>query len=136
MKKIAVFVISLLLLAGCLSTEQQVVLDRLNEDRVENSKPGLSTTDALNNKAQAWAEKMADDGYISHSNISAGLPSCWSKLGENVGYGPNVGTIQNAYMASPTHRANVLDTWNWVGVGYARSNDVTYTVQVFMKGCT
>ena len=57
-------------------------------------------------------------------------------LGENVGYGPSIATIESAYMNSPGHRANILASkWNGVGTGYATNGDRVYTVQVFIKTC-
>ena len=53
-----------------------------------------------------------------------------------MGSGPSVNAIEQAYMASPGHRANILATrWNGVGVGYATRGNTVYTVQVFIKTC-
>jgi uncharacterized protein YkwD len=87
-------------------------------------------------KAQAWAERLASDGYLHHSSLSAGISVRWCSLGENVGSGPSVNAIEQAYMASPGHRANILATrWNGVGVGYAKRGSTIYTVHVFIKTC-
>ena len=126
-----------LLLSSCMmSGQQQTVLDQLNWDRALNGRRTLPTHDALNAKAQSWAEKIARDGSLSHSNLRSGLPSCWSSAGENVGYGSSIAAVERAYMASSGHRANILNTsWDYAGVGYARSGSRVYTVHVFMKGC-
>ncbi len=128
--------LSLSALAGCLTHEQNVVLRWLNDDRVEYGLRPLSPQEDAQRKAQAWAEKLARERALYHSNLSSGIRVRWCELGENVGYGPRVGTIQNAYMASPGHRANILSTkWNGVGVGYAKNGDTTWTVQFFIKTC-
>jgi len=60
----------------------------------------------------------------------------WCSLGENVGYGPSVAAIEDAYMNSSGHRANILSTkWNGAGVGYATNGKRVFTVQVFIKTC-
>lgn len=124
------------LLSGCISSGQTAVHDELNADRTTYGLRRLPTHDQLNSKAQAWAEKLARDGVLSHSNLASGVPSCWRSLGENVGYGSSAAGVQDAYMRSTKHRANVLDSrWTYVGVGFAQAGSRVYTVQVFMQGC-
>lgn len=131
-----VLVIVLLAGAGCISTGQSAVLKEMNSDRTAYGRAKLPTHDMLNAKAQAWAENLARKGSLSHSTLSSGLPGCWRGVGENVGYGTSAAAVQNAYMNSSGHRANVLNsTWDFVGVGYARSGSRVFTVQVFIDGC-
>jgi uncharacterized protein YkwD len=125
-----------LVLAGCMSDGQTAVQREMNADRTSNNLRALPTHDQLNAKAQAWAEKLARDGKLSHSNLSAGVPSCWQSIGENVGYGSSAASVEDAYMKSTGHRENILQSkWKYVGVGFATSGSRVYTVQVFMQGC-
>jgi len=115
---------------------QAAVKNALNADRTRNGLAGLRTQGDAQAKAQAWANQLARDGRIYHSTITDGIHTRWCSLGENVGYGPSVAVIDNAYMHSPHHRANILDRrWNGVGVGYAVRGKVVYTVHVFIKTC-
>jgi uncharacterized protein YkwD len=125
-----------LTLTACMTTSQRSVANELNADRRAHGRRTLPSHSALNTKAQRWAEKLARDGRLSHSTLSSGAPSCWRSLGENVGYGPSIAAVQDAYMRSSGHRANILNTkWNYIGVGYAKRGSRVYTVQVFMYGC-
>ncbi len=127
---------ALALLTACLNTEQSAVLSRLNQDRNAHGLVSLGTHGQAQQKAQRWAEELARTGTLKHSKLSDGISGCWRSIGENVGRGPNVASIQNAYMNSAGHRANILsNTWNGVGVGYAKRGSTTYTVQVFIKAC-
>lgn len=131
---------SISLLAACLTPEQDTVLRELNNDRTANGRTALVTHFQAQSKAQAWAEKLAREGTLYHSNLSSGITVGWCNLGENVGYGSSAASIQDAYMASPGHKANVLNTiWNGVGVGYAKGKVngawVVFTVQVFIRTC-
>ncbi len=124
------------LLTGCLSSGQDAVWQELNADRRANGRSSLPTHDQLNRKAQAWAEKIARDGRLSHSSLSSGVPSCWKSLAENVGYASSAAAAQDAFMRSAGHKSNILATkWKWVGVGYAKAGSRVYVVQVFMQGC-
>lgn len=127
---------ALALLTACLNSDQSQVLSRLNNDRQAHGRSSLSTHAQAQAKAQKWAEHLARTGNLSHSNLTDGISGCWRNLGENVGSGPSVAAIQQAYMNSSGHRANILSTtWNGVGVGYAKRGNVVYTVHVFIKSC-
>lgn len=136
LKSVALMVGLILLMTGCLSAEQDTALQALNNDRVDNGRSELVTDGTLQAKAQAWAEKLARDGYLHHSVLTDGAPSCWRGLAENVGYGGSIQQIQDAYMRSPGHRKNILNgSYTKVGVGVASKGDRIYTTQVFMFGC-
>lgn len=123
-------------LAACMSAEQTRAVDAMNKDRRAHGRTTLPTHDALNQKAQAWAEKIARDDRLSHSNLAQGLPGCYRSAGENVGYDTSVEAVQAGYMRSPDHRKNVLDRkWTHVGVGAARNGGRWFTVQVFLQAC-
>ena len=124
------------LLAGCLSPEQDTALNALNKDRRAYGLSTLKTNMALQNKAQAWAERLARENRLFHSNLTSGAPACWRGLGENVGYGGSIGQVQSAYMQSPKHKANITNgSYTSVGVGVATNGSRVFTVQVFMSGC-
>ncbi|MCB0977941.1 MAG: CAP domain-containing protein [Acidimicrobiales bacterium] len=126
-------------LTGCnpvYTRQQEEVREQMNHDRRVYGRSNLPMQFDAAVKAQAWAEKLARDGRLSHSNLPSGINVRWCALGENVGMGPNSIVVQAAYMKSPAHRTNILSTkWNGVGIGYARRNNTTYTVQVFIKTC-
>lgn len=58
----------------------------------------------------------------------------WRWVGENVGFGPEVRTVQEAFMRSAGHRANMLDRdYAQTGVGVARRDGRVWVVQVFRR---
>ncbi len=124
------------LLSACLGPQQAQVQAEMNSDRRSNGLAGLAINYSAQAKAQKWAERLAREQKLYHSNLPDGIGDNWCSLGENVGYGPSVSSIQDAYMNSPGHRANILaKKWNGVGVGYAVNGRTVYTVQVFIKTC-
>ncbi len=126
--------LAILVMASC-SPEQQTALDLINETRTEAGLPTVRAHLALMNKAQAWAEQLASENGLRHSNLPDGVTGSWLRIGENVGRGPSIEAIHEAYLASSGHRANILDsTFNFAGTGYAVGADGTvYTVQVFAR---
>ncbi len=132
----AALVVALSLLGACLSPSQDLVRVEMNADRAANGLRPLTTQGDAEAKAQAWAERLAREGRIYHSTLTDGIGVKWCSLGENVGYGASVASIEDAYMNSPGHRANILASkWNGVGVGYATNGSRVYTVQVFIQTC-
>lgn len=127
---------AMLLLTACLNLRQQDVYDRLMADRVAGNLPTLRLRRDAQTKAQQWADKLASENRLYHSRLADGISVKWCSIGENVGYGPSVQAIEDAYMDSPGHKANIVSTkWNGVGVGYAVNGKRIFTVQVFIKTC-
>lgn len=132
--RLAIVLLAIIGLAASCTNEQFEVMLHVNESRGNAGVSDLNWDDDLGEKAQAWAEHLAQQGYLSHSNLSDGAPAGWQRLGENVGYGPTIASVHQGYMNSSGHRANILDSrFNFIGVGYAKSGNRVYTVQVFMK---
>ncbi|MFF3063660.1 CAP domain-containing protein [Oerskovia sp. NPDC057915] len=86
--------------------------------------------------AQAWAERMAANGSMSH-NPSAGaqIPGGWSSWGENVAWSsdPSPSGLHASLMGSSGHRANILSSaFTSIGVGYATdAAGGAYVAEVF-----
>jgi uncharacterized protein YkwD len=133
----AVLVAAVLVLSACFFTAgQQEAYVALNNDRAAHGLAPVFPHGELIAKAQAWADKLAQDNGLSHSTLTSGIPGCWRALGENVGYGSSVGGVQDAFMASSTHRANILNgAYGYAGTGVAYRGDRVFVVQVFMQGC-
>jgi uncharacterized protein YkwD len=93
-----------------------------NTARVSAGLPALTENSQLDAIAQAWATKLAAAGVLSHNPAIRTQVTNWTVLGENVGMAGDVPTVQNAFMHSPEHKANILDPrYTQIGVGSATS---------------
>ncbi|HEY5201215.1 MAG TPA: CAP domain-containing protein [Acidothermaceae bacterium] len=93
-----------------------------NSARVSAGLPALTENAQLDAVAQAWANKLAAAGVLSHNPAVRTQVTNWTVLGENVGMAGDVPTVQNAFMHSPEHKANILDPrYTQMGVGSATS---------------
>jgi hypothetical protein len=93
-----------------------------NAARVSAGLPALTENAQLDAVAQAWANKLAAAGVLSHNPAIRTQVTNWTVLGENVGMAGDVPTVQNAFMHSPEHKANILDPrYTQLGVGSATS---------------
>jgi uncharacterized protein YkwD len=123
-----------IVLSAC-SPQQVDTFQRINYDRMDNGLIGMSINNTLMDKAQAWADYLASIGTLQHSNLAESVDAGWWMLGENVGSGPSADAIEQAFLNSPGHRANILNPeFNWAGTGVAVSgNGTVFLVQVFAK---
>ena len=79
---------------------------------------------------------MVGAGRISHNpNLAGEVGGSWTKLGENVGVGYDVGSLMQAFIDSPSHHENLVDPgWNFVGVGVQLGRDGRiFTTHNFMQ---
>ncbi len=94
----------------------------INQERVERRLPALAWYEAAVGPAsKPQTERMQATGRLFHN---ADLDPLLYRLnleliGENVGYGRSVDALHNAFMASPTHRSNILDPGYRLASAYA-----------------
>ncbi|MCU1462195.1 MAG: hypothetical protein JWO37_2270 [Acidimicrobiales bacterium] len=114
--------------------ESSRMLADLQGARASAGLGALAVNGELTAKAQNWADHMAATGSLSHSSPSAGISANWTRLGENVGDGPDPDSIHQAFMASSAHRAHILDPgFQYVGVGSAWRGSTLYVAEEFMQ---
>jgi uncharacterized protein YkwD len=114
------------------SSQQRRIADLINQSRRANGRAGAALQRQLTTKALAWAERLARQGYLSHSNLASGAPAGWRSLAENVGMGSSLSGIHQAFMSSRGHRSNILGNYNYIGTGYAVGHGRLWVVQEFM----
>ncbi|MGA7097243.1 MAG: CAP domain-containing protein, partial [Acidimicrobiia bacterium] len=97
-------------------TAESEFAGKINSYRSSNGLAALNRDGSLDASARAWAENLAANGKLSHSDLGRLLPP-WSAAGENVGTGGSVGSIFDALVGSSGHRANMLGDYTHMGVG-------------------
>ena len=119
---------------------QDTVFRLTNEHRADNGRAALSSKSAMTTVAQDWAKSMAKSGVLKHrSDLSAGMPSGWTAIGENIAYNcassGAAAKLVAQWKASSGHNENMLNAnYTHLGVGVAvDSKGCTWGVQVFAK---
>lgn len=110
-------------------------VSRINSFRASKGLSQLPVHGQLLSVARNWTERMVQAGRISHNpNLSSEVSGNWTKLGENVGVGPTVDALMQAFINSPAHYRNLVDPeWNYLAVGVTRAADgQLYTTHNFM----
>ena len=119
--------------ASALNGTESSFLSYTNGERSSRGIATLKVAGDLTAIARAHSERMADDGKIYHSgSLGSQVDGNWKQLGENVGKGPSVKSIHDAFMASSSHRVHILDkVYDQVGIGTVIRDDVIYVTEVF-----
>ena len=104
-------------------TESQFI-SATNSARSSHGVSRYAVSADMTSVARRWAAHMAAHHELAHNPSFTGEVCCWSHIGENVGVGPNVSSIQRAFMASAPHRENILSSsFTQVAIGTARGSD-------------
>jgi len=115
-------------------SESDAFVAQINQLRRSQGLNDLAVDGNLTSIAQNWAVNMASQDSIFHrADLRDGVTVNWRRLGENVGMGPNVDDLMQAFIASPGHYKNLVDpTFTHIGVGSVRTPDgLMYTAHEF-----
>ena len=121
--------------AGATPSNEAAFVARINELRAKAGAPPLVANAHLVEVSRQWAARMAEKGAIAHrSDLAAQAPAgTWAKLGENVGVGPSVDALHQAFVASPSHHRNLVDpAFRSVGVGIVTVGGTMYVAETFL----
>jgi uncharacterized protein YkwD len=105
---------------------------RLNHFRHAHDVPRLTWgTDRMHRAGRRHCRGMADAHELYHQAFP--LPAEWLYWGQNVGEGPHASDVQEAFQASPLHRANMLDPeFTRATVSALRIGGVLWVVQNYL----
>ena len=98
-------------------------LSLLNAERATVGLPALALDAGLQAAAAAQAGNIAAAGSLFHQDLVP-LLGPWRTVGENVGFGPSVSSINTALVNSPGHYANMVNPdFTHVGIGVVVTAD-------------
>lgn len=131
--------------AGMSPREQSAadaLVEQANQDRARHHLPSLRQEPMLTRAAWNHDQIMVRSGTLSHqlpgepdliARVQQAGVHC-STVDENVAEGPTVNRINDEWMHSPMHRANLLDPRvNSIGVAVIQHNGDLYAVQDFAR---
>jgi uncharacterized protein YkwD len=120
--------------AATASPAEAAFTARLNAARTSHSVARLTVRSDLVAVARAQAVRMANRSVLYHNPRLTTAVKHWRWVGENVGYGPDAGTVHTAFMNSPPHRANILDRdYTEIGIGTVTRAGRVWVAEVFRR---
>jgi uncharacterized protein YkwD len=136
---LAVAAVLAVALTGCLSNDQTQDVTLINQARKDNRAAAVTADTAAMTKAQAWSEHMARTGVLEHTgggtSVNPRPLTGWCKYGENVGYGPSIAAVHQAFLNSPPHKANMIGPYNRVGTGAYWSKGYVWVTEIYLQAC-
>jgi hypothetical protein len=98
------------------------LLELINQDRSQHGLGPVSLSASVSVIAQSQANAMAGARRIYQNPAFPGNVPSANAAGENVGYGPDVDTVHNAFVASPEHQVIIVGAdYRLVGIAVAAS---------------
>lgn len=117
--------------AGAPADDEHQMLQLMNAERQRHGLAPLRLDPVLDQGAGRHAADQAARGTLYHSALAATAPAGWLRLGENVGTAGDVGQLHAALLASPPHRAAILDPgFDRVGVGIAHGAGASHWTSI------
>lgn len=122
-----------------------ILIDLTNESRLAYNETPLVRNQILDHAAELKAEDMVREQYFAHNSPKGVTPWHWFKeagymflyAGENLAINfTDAVAVRDAWLASPTHRANLLDVkFKEIGMatvqGLYKNDPTIYVVQLF-----
>ena len=113
-----------------LTADEREAFNLINEQRKKEGLEALQIDDEVQNVARVKAKDMVNNNYFSHTSPTYGSPFdmlkkygiSYKSAGENIaGNGTAQGAV-NAWMNSPGHKANILNSkYNYTGIAVVTS---------------
>ena len=112
------------------------MLSLTNTDRANHGRPALTFNERLSRYARQHSLAMAEQGYLFHSTgdqLLAALEGYhWELGGENIGVGGSLEGLEQAFMDSPPHRENLLQSiYRHAAIGIVRRDGRTWITVIF-----
>jgi len=136
--------------AVSLGAKEQQMLDLVNQARQQDGLVPLVWDEQLASFGNDYARQMGENDFFNHTSPLSGtfqqraqalFAEGYTLVGENLGKAQNTNlafgeaqltsSIQDGFLQSPTHKANILGDWNRVGLGFFAVGETFLLVQVF-----
>ena len=109
-----------------LSSDEQEVFNLINQQRANNGLSALKVDNEVQRVARIKAQDMVTNNYFSHTSPTYGSPFdmlksfkiSYKTAGENIAGNSSNSSAVTAWMNSPGHKANILNSsFNYTGIG-------------------
>ena len=121
--------------APALAGAESSFVNKTNSARAANGKAPVEVYWDLTDDARAHSKRMMEEDNLYHNPNLGSVTTGWEALGENVGVGPSVDSLFDAFMDSSGHRAIILGNYNYIGVGVsAETESKLWVTMIFMRG--
>ena len=116
------------------SAAESTFISSTNHERAQRGASPLHVAGDLVAVARRHTEVMAAQARLYHNPNVGSEVQGWQLLGENVGTGPNAAPVEQAFMASPEHRANIVNpSFTEIGVSVVWTGNRVWVTELFRE---
>jgi hypothetical protein len=115
------------------SGSEAAFVSATNQARSQNGLGSVAVAADLVSVARQHAADMAAQNRLYDDPNLGSEVQDWQAVGENSGEGPSEAAIEQAFMQSPSHRANILGAYSQIGVGAVWSGSTLWVAEVFRQ---
>ncbi|NLL47395.1 MAG: hypothetical protein GX249_02305 [Firmicutes bacterium] len=128
--------------SSSLSSDEQTLINQVNQERAENGLQALQIDYSLVALAKQKSHDMAVNNYFSHVSPTLGTVYTmldragvsYSRAGENIARTGSVARAHPLFMNSAGHRANILHSgYTHIGVGIVKQGTSYHVTQIFIR---
>lgn len=121
----------------------ETILTLINAARKNEGLPELKVDELLDSTAKAKAKDMVENNYFAHESKTYGSPFkmmqdagiTYKTAGENIAGNQSVQKAVESWLASETHRQNILsNAYNYIGIGLEKSDTYGYVIVLMFIG--
>lgn len=121
----------------------ELVLKLINEAREKAGVSPLKLGATLPKIAELKADDMVNASYFAHTSKTYGTPFkmmenygiSYNSAGENIAGNPNIEAAVKSWLASDTHKQNLLSSsYEYIGIGIAKSPTYGYIIVAMFVG--
>lgn len=114
-----------------MEADEKIIFDLVNKARREAGLSELKSDSNIMKVAEVKSQDMVDNNYFSHNSPTYGSPFdmlksfgiSYNSAGENIAGHSTAEKAFDAWMNSPGHKANILDSaYNYTGIGIVTSS--------------
>jgi hypothetical protein len=116
------------------TTDEAQFFAAINAVRATHGVAPLAPDGQLISIARAWSSHMASTNTLAHNPSLSSQVSNWQRVGENVGMGATVASIEAAFEASPHHFENMVNpAYQYLGVGVVEFNGTIWVTEDYKQ---
>lgn len=115
-----------------IASEASFVRDT-NAARAGQGLAALQVSGDLVSIARQHSQEMASRQQVYDDPAIGVEVQDWQAVGENAGTGPSVAAVEQAFMASAPHRANILGAYGDTGVGVVWAGSALWVTEVYRR---
>lgn len=110
---------------------ENCMMRKINSIRARHGLKALEADKQLAYVARRHAIEMSNTGTMYHDPNVNWKVTHWRRLGQNTGKGTSCRSLTRSFLNSPSHRAQILGRFRFIGIGTQKRGGHLYVQELF-----